>query len=176
LFSLPFVQRGIPKFIETLNFRKLKVGMQLLGAVREINELDLVVSLPNGLAGYVTLAEVSDVMADRVAAFVAKADESDESDDEENGDKKQEDELPRLADLFRLGQLVRCVIVRLDDDGANKRIELTLRASVVNRGLQSDSIQPGSVIYGAIKSIEGLNISIRSSSHTRFLFIFPYHG
>ena len=52
-----FFQRGIPKFIETLNFRKLKVGMQVLGAVREINELDLVVSLPNGLAGYVSLAE-----------------------------------------------------------------------------------------------------------------------
>lgn len=31
--------------------------MQVLGAVREINELDLVVSLPNGLAGYVSLAE-----------------------------------------------------------------------------------------------------------------------
>jgi hypothetical protein len=56
-FCLFFPQRGIPKFIETLNFRKLKVGMQVLGAVREINELDLVVSLPNGLAGYVSLAE-----------------------------------------------------------------------------------------------------------------------
>jgi hypothetical protein len=63
LFCLFFPQRGIPKFIETLNFRKLKVGMQVLGAVREINELDLVVSLPNGLAGYVSLAEGACIIA-----------------------------------------------------------------------------------------------------------------
>ena len=31
LCPLLFFQRGIPKFIETLNFRKLKVGMQVLG-------------------------------------------------------------------------------------------------------------------------------------------------
>jgi hypothetical protein len=50
-------QRGIPHFVDTLNFKKLKVGMQMLGAVREINELDIVVALPNGMSGYVSLAE-----------------------------------------------------------------------------------------------------------------------
>lgn len=155
IFSFPHavvpysMQRGIPKFVETLNFNKLKVGMQVLGAVREINEIDLVVSLPNSLSGYVSLAEVSDVMADRVAEYVERGDDDDDA---------SSSELPSLASIFSRGQLVRCVIVRLDSEGAARRIELTLRASVVNRGWSAEVVQPGTVMYGAIKSIEGVSL------------------
>jgi hypothetical protein len=92
---------------------------------------------------------VSDVMSDRVAAFVARAEVADAD------DGALQNELPRLADVFSIGQLLRTVVVRLDDDGKNKRIELTLRPSIVNRGWSLDAVQVGMVVYGAIKSVEG---------------------
>jgi hypothetical protein len=92
---------------------------------------------------------VSDVMSDRVAAFVARAEVADAD------DSALQNELPRLADVFSIGQLLRTVVVRLDDDGKNKRIELTLRPSIVNRGWSPDAVQVGMVVYGAVKSVEG---------------------
>jgi hypothetical protein len=86
-------------------------------------------------------------MSDRVAEFVAQA--------ETDADNDSSHELPRLSDMFVVGQLLRSVIVRLETEGANRRIDLTLRASVVNRGWSSESVLPGMVMYGAVKSIEG---------------------
>jgi hypothetical protein len=90
-------------------------------------------------------------MADRVSDYVARAD-----DDADDDSAAAANELPRLADMFSVGQLVRSVIVRLESEGSTRRIELTLRPTIVNRGWAADTVQPGMVVYGAVKSIEGM--------------------
>jgi hypothetical protein len=90
-------------------------------------------------------------MADLVSDYVSRAD--DDADDDSSSSAANE--LPRLADMFSIGQLVRSVIVRLESEGATRRIELTLRSTIVNRGWAADTVQPGMVVYGAIKSVEG---------------------
>lgn len=39
------------------------MGMKIWGAVAEVNAMDLVVSLPGGLRGFVKIEEASDVLA-----------------------------------------------------------------------------------------------------------------
>lgn len=90
-------------------------------------------------------------MADRVSDYVSRAD-----DDADDDSAAAANELPCLADMFSVGQLVRSVIVRLESEGSSRRIELTLRPTIVNRGWAADTVQPGMVVYGAIKSIEGM--------------------
>ena len=48
------------KFVDTLSHKKLSVGMKLLGAVKEVNELDVAVSLPNGLSGFVHITRINE--------------------------------------------------------------------------------------------------------------------
>ena len=44
----------------------------MFGTVKKINALDLIISLPNGLSGFLSIREVSDVMASVVDAFIQK--------------------------------------------------------------------------------------------------------
>ncbi|GCB75560.1 hypothetical protein scyTo_0019783 [Scyliorhinus torazame] len=45
---------------EILSFKKLKVGTLLLGCVKEVTDYELVVGLPHGLTGYVSLTNICD--------------------------------------------------------------------------------------------------------------------
>lgn len=46
--------------------KKLSTGMTLLGAIKEINDLDLCVSLPNQLTGFVSITEISSKLTEQV--------------------------------------------------------------------------------------------------------------
>lgn len=48
--------------------------MCILGAIKEINELELVISLPNGLTGFVSITEISEEIS-KIAEKVANDDE-----------------------------------------------------------------------------------------------------
>jgi rRNA biogenesis protein RRP5 len=37
--------------------------MRIMGAVKEIHELNLIISLPNNLTGYVSIAEISEKLS-----------------------------------------------------------------------------------------------------------------
>ena len=134
----------------------LKPGMPMLGAVRAINDLDLTISLPDGLSGFLSLREVSDTMAARVDSFLAE----DSKDDKSKGKKKAKkqaaegEELPTLKQLFSVGQLVRCVILSVKKEGEHSRIELSARPSLFNRGLSLDQLTPGVTLSGALRSVE----------------------
>lgn len=56
-----------------------------------------------------------------------------------------------LSSLFHVGQLVACFVVQVDDekkDGkGNKRIWLSLRLSLLYKGLTLDAVQDGMVLY-----------------------------
>ena len=47
-----------PRYVELLNFRRLNVGAKLWGAVADVQAHGLLISLPQGLRGYVPAAEV----------------------------------------------------------------------------------------------------------------------
>ena len=38
----------------------------MLGAIKEVNEYDMVISLPNGLSGFVHITHINDVITERL--------------------------------------------------------------------------------------------------------------
>ena len=51
----------------SLNYQqKLYVGMKILGAIKEVNEYDLVISLPNCLSGFVHITHINDKITERL--------------------------------------------------------------------------------------------------------------
>lgn len=46
--------------------------MRLLGCVKEVNELELVISLPNGLQGFVQVTEICDAYTKKLNEQVAQ--------------------------------------------------------------------------------------------------------
>jgi hypothetical protein len=121
--------------------QSLSVGSKLWGAVVEVRPRELVISLPHGLRGHVGYAAASDTLTE-LSRKAAK------------GTPGTAD-LPPLAALFGLGQLVRCTVVELRQGepggaaagsgkrsgsagsaaaagGKGKRVELSLCAARMN--------------------------------------------
>lgn len=55
------------------------------------------------------------------------------------------------AEVVHVGQLVPCIVLRVDDDSregkVNKRVWLSLRLSLLYKGLALDGLQEGMVIF-----------------------------
>ena len=122
-----------------------------MGIIKQVNELDLVVSLPNQLTGSVAITEISETMSTLIEQAVGNDDESENEDDES--------ELPELNELFAVGQVVVCRIVALtqsasQEDMKKKRIELSLRPDLVNAGLSKADVVKGMILPAAICSSE----------------------
>ncbi|KAF1805233.1 hypothetical protein FB192DRAFT_1361755 [Mucor lusitanicus] len=132
-------------YIEQLNFKKLTVGTSFLGCISHINELDLFVSLPHQLVGVVPITEISDAIT-AIVEKVANEDEDEDMDGEATA-------LPNLADLFYVGQWVRCKITSIQTDG-KKVIELSLKPSLVNEDIIKVDITPGVTLGATVKSVE----------------------
>ena len=128
-------------------------------------------SLPHGLRGHVAYAEASDWLAEQskkaataAAAAAAAAEAAGEEEPAAAAGKKRKSAagapgavaLPALAELFSIGQLVRCTVTGLrdgssDDNGSagkkradgkegasggkKKRVDVSLRVSKMNGGL-----------------------------------------
>ena len=136
----------VPKRAETLGFKKLRVGMVMLGCVRSVGELDLTINLPHSLTGFASLREVSDGMAELVDAYLKKEDDEAAAEDD--------DSLPELSALFQPGHVVRCAVVGLDQSPKGHRIELSMRPSLINKGLSVEKLHVGMGVYGAVRSVE----------------------
>lgn len=46
--------------------QKLYVGMKVLGAIKEVNEYDMVISLPNGLSGFVHITHINEKITEKL--------------------------------------------------------------------------------------------------------------
>jgi len=139
------------------------VGMSFLGAVREIGDMDLIIALPNNLAGIVPIASISEPLeraATAVAVALADADSSD-SDAEDTTISG----LPQLDKLFHVGQLVRCVATSLEIVKGSKRIELSTKPSLVNVGIPSSAFVKGFHIGGCIESVEDTGYVVSFGDH-----------
>jgi len=52
--------------------------MKVLGAIREVNEYDMVISLPNGLSGFVHITHINDKITERLKEEL-QADDSEDT-------------------------------------------------------------------------------------------------
>ena len=115
----------------TLNYKKLSVGMMLLGVVKDINEIDVTVALPNQLLGFVSCLQISQWLSGRI-------------EEEEDFD---------LHDFLNVGQVVSAKIVSLGDDD-KRRIDLSLRPESIYEHFDFSQVQKGTRLTGQIESIE----------------------
>ncbi|CAM9211625.1 unnamed protein product, partial [Ectocarpus sp. 12 AP-2014] len=155
--------------LEMVSFKKLNKGTLAMGVVFKINEHDMVVSLPSSLTGVVRRQEVSDYFHQKAAS--AKNTGSNRAggrgryfDESHAGEKP-------LTHLFREGQVVRCAIISLAKEAKGRHIELSLRASVVNKGLSLSQLTKGSGVYGSVASVEdhGYVVTLGLDGVTAFL-------
>ena len=130
--------------VDDLTFKKLAVGMKLLGAVTSVRSSHITVSLPFGLKGSVAREEVSDELY-------------------EDSD---------LAISVKLGAYIPCQITALGKTkkGAHQ-IDLSCRASVINENIGSQMFLGSNVVFGSIKSAEdyGYVVNFGTNITTGFL-------
>ncbi|KAI8014701.1 hypothetical protein LOK49_LG05G02266 [Camellia lanceoleosa] len=102
-------------------------GMKLWGVIAEVNEKDIIISLPGGLRGLVRASEAFDPISDN---------------------KVKDVETNFLSSIYHVGQLVSCIVLQLGDDKKEKgkrRIWLSLRLALLHKTLTLDVIQEGMV-------------------------------
>lgn len=119
------------KNVNAVRFQNLVEGALLLGAVSEVLEQELIINLPFNLIGFVGREHASEPC-------------------------KPGDELPPLEKLYHAGQLVVCVVIKLEQghNGAGRRIELSLRPTLSNAGLDKESLSKGMFLPALVQSEE----------------------
>ena len=80
----------------------------MLGAVREIHQFELVVSLPYNLRGSISIGDISDAFAGLL----------------------REEGCPDLDRLYYVGQLLTCYVLEMDL--ARKIVKLSINPKIVN--------------------------------------------
>ncbi|KAF2307727.1 hypothetical protein GH714_031256 [Hevea brasiliensis] len=126
---------NLPRFANKITLKNISPGMKLWGVVAEVNEKDLVISLPWGLRGLVRSIDALDPVL---------------------GDGTEDIE-GNLPSIFHVGQLVSCTVLQLDDDkkdNGKRKIWLSLHLSLLHKGFSLDAIQEGMVLTAYVKSIE----------------------
>lgn len=133
--------KSIKEKFEILSLESLCEGMRILGCVKEVSELELVVSLPNGLQGFVQVTEVCDAYTQKLNEQVAQ--------------EEPLEDLLRLPELFSPGMLVRCVVSSLDvTESGKKSVKLSVNPKRVNKVLSADALRPGMLLTGTVSSLE----------------------
>lgn len=147
----------------TLTFPRLKVGMILMGSVREVRDVTrdggcLLVALPNNLHGRVVRAATGEAAHSMLIAQRRSLDDVSA-------------ELGALSETYSVGQYVRCVVVGLDKVGNSRRVELSLRPSLVNNGVTRTTLEVGCVVSAEVKSEEdhGYIVSLGIAELTGFV-------
>ncbi|XP_077604551.1 protein RRP5 homolog isoform X1 [Crocuta crocuta] len=133
--------KSIREKFEILSVESLCEGMRILGCVKEVNELELVVSLPNGLKGFVQVTEICDAYTKKLNEQVAQ--------------EEPLKDLARLPDLFSPGMLVRCVVSSVGfTERGKKSVKLSLNPKNVNEVLSAEALKPGMLLTGTVTSLE----------------------
>ena len=134
-------------------------GSLILGQVSQINELDLAISLPNNLTGYVPITSISDKLTRRIEAAAAAED----SDNEDAGLANDID----LATLFSIGQYLRVYVASTGDESENpaagkqkKRIELSLKPQHTNSTLSEQNVVVNNTVMASVTSVEDHGIIV----------------
>ncbi|KAL6599504.1 hypothetical protein ACP70R_045641 [Stipagrostis hirtigluma subsp. patula] len=127
----------LPRFANRITLKNISPNMKLWGVVIEVNQKDIVVSLPGGMRGFIRSEDVCDISL-------------------QENHKDSENSI--CAEVVHVGQLVPCIVLRVDDDKkegkVNRRVWLSLRLSLLYKGLSLDALQEGMVLAAQVKSVE----------------------
>jgi hypothetical protein len=154
--------------IDNISFTKYTPGTLALGFILQIMDNFVVVSLPGGVTGTVAMSELSDAMH-RLSAEVSVP---------VAGSKKLSSaqitsSLTSIRALVATMQPVRCYVLEIIEksDTKKKSLVLSMRSSLVNRGLAIKHMIPGFPISGCISSKEdhGYVVSAGVNAVTFFL-------
>lgn len=163
--------------IEYLSFKNLIPDTLVLGQVSEINRLDIALSLPDNLVGYVPITSISSQITKQLEDF----DESEDEDEEEEegitvGTTKQK-KFPELSKLFHKGQWLRAIVVESTPlegkkQKQKKRIQLSIESEKVNKNLdEADDLIQNATLQATVSSVEdhGLILDIGKEGLTGFV-------
>ncbi|KAJ2653673.1 rRNA biogenesis protein rrp5 [Coemansia sp. RSA 1250] len=169
--------------VESITLRTLAKGALVLGCIAAIGELELRVSLPNGLLGVVPITSISPELTTLVEKAAEAAEDSEDA-MEVDGGNDNDDPLD-LKTRFYVGQYVKCAVADISSKqtaGTTKkgkraksstRVELTLMPEEINSRIDTDDICEGMLLTASVKSVEDrgyvLNTGIPSSKVTAFL-------
>ncbi|TFK36889.1 hypothetical protein BDQ12DRAFT_686041 [Crucibulum laeve] len=153
--------------IEHLNYKRLNIGMKVLGQVASILPLALIISLPNQLFAHVPITNISRQFTSALEAMDEDPDSGSEEEDEETHPLPR---VPELSDMFHVGQYVRAVVTTVHAPGStdisgigrsrdvlaktSRRVELSLLPEQVNAGVRKQDLKSGFTLTAAIKSVE----------------------
>lgn len=167
--------------VESLSFKTLIPGTQVLGQILEINRLDIALSLPDNLIGYIPITSISALITQQLEEFEESSD--DESLDEDNGEddenrvvkgttiSKTSKEFPILSKIFRVGQWLRAVVVESSQKGKKKqqkkRIQLSIEVEKVNKDYEEDDLVAGSTLQVSVKSVEDHGVILETGKESK---------
>jgi hypothetical protein len=154
--------------IDNVSFTKYTPGTLALGFILQIMDNFVVVSLPGGVTGTVAMSELSDAMhrlSTEVSAPVAGS--------KKLSSAQTTSSLISIRALVATMQPVRCYVLEIIEksDTKKKSLLLSMRSSLVNRGLAIKHMIPGFPISGCISSKEdhGYVVSAGVNAVTFFL-------
>uniref|UniRef100_A0A8V5FZP5 Protein RRP5 homolog n=1 Tax=Melopsittacus undulatus TaxID=13146 RepID=A0A8V5FZP5_MELUD len=133
-------------------------GMLLLGCIKEVSDYELVVSLPNGLSGFVPVTQISDAYSKLLSKQVAQG--------------ELLEDLHSLVDLYSPGTLVRCIVTTIEKSADGRRsIKLSIDPKKVNKSLNASALASGMLLSGFVSSVEdhGYLIDIGVNGTNAFL-------
>ncbi|XP_062436335.1 protein RRP5 homolog isoform X1 [Rhea pennata] len=143
---------------EPLTVEALCEGMLLLGCIKEVNEFELVVSLPSGLSGFVPVTQIGDAYSKMLSEQVAEG--------------ELPEDLNSLSDMYSPGTLVRCIVTSVEKSAdGHQSIRLSINPKKVNKGLNASTLTSGMLLSGLVSSVEdhGYLIDIGVSGTNAFL-------
>ena len=136
--------------IDNVSFGKYTPGTLALGYILQVKDNFVIISLPGGVTGTVDIAELSDSMYRLSAELSGSLKGKKQSRDIANS------ALPKINTIVSTMQPVRCYVLDLIQkaDNQKKSLILSMRSSLVNRGLAMKHLSPGFPISGCISSKE----------------------
>ncbi|CCM04209.1 uncharacterized protein FIBRA_06375 [Fibroporia radiculosa] len=155
--------------VEHLNYKRVTVGMKILGQVVSVESLALIISLPNQLFAHVPITEISTQLT-ALLEEMGEVDDASSSDEEEGSGTGASSSIPELFQMFRPGSYVRAIVsaihlpgatdttplgrIRDEAHKASRRIELSLVPEKVNAGVSKADLRAGFTMSAAVKSKE----------------------
>ncbi|GCC31019.1 hypothetical protein chiPu_0009473 [Chiloscyllium punctatum] len=125
---------------QRLSLKELNVGMLLLGCVKEVNDFELVIGLPQGLTGYVSLTNICDAYTKSLREQI---------------DEELSEDLVVLSDLYSPGMVIRCAVYELGKTNSNHHsLKLSINPKDVNKALSPEALQAGMLLSGCVSSVE----------------------
>ncbi|KAJ7431840.1 hypothetical protein B0H11DRAFT_839096 [Mycena galericulata] len=155
--------------IEHLNYKRLNIGMKILGQIVSIEPLALIVSLPNQLFAHVPITNISSQLTNLLESSMDEDNEEQEQGDDDDS-APSPSRIPELSDIFHPGQYIRAIVTTVHAAGssdtsgigksrdevarASRRVELSLVPERVNAGVHKSDLKAGFTLSAAVQSVE----------------------